>query len=53
MIAYCFKAAHHNSLSRKTGCFEFMGADIMIDQDLNPYLIEINVDPSLMTDCKP
>ena len=31
-------------------CFEILGFDIMIDEDLKPYLIEVNHTPSFTTD---
>lgn len=39
-----------DKLDRKFGCFEFFGFDFLIDDKLNPQLIEINVNPALYTD---
>jgi len=39
-----------DKLDRKFGCFELFGFDFLIDDQLNPYLIEINVNPALYTD---
>jgi len=39
-----------DKLDRKFGCFELFGFDFLIDDDLNPYLIEINTNPALYTD---
>jgi tubulin polyglutamylase TTLL5 len=37
-------------LSTKNSCFELLGFDILIDSDLKPWLLEINLSPSLATD---
>ena len=37
-------------LVRKFGCFELLGFDFIIDDELNLQLIEINVNPALFTD---
>lgn len=39
-----------NRLDRTYGCFELFGLDIMLDEDLKPYLIEINTNPAIFTD---
>ena len=39
-----------DKLDKKFGCFELFGFDFLIDDNLNPYLIEINVNPALYTD---
>ena len=31
-------------------CFQILGFDIIIDQDLRPYLLEVNQMPSFATD---
>lgn len=33
-------------LDKKQGCFEIFGCDLIIDQQLNPYLLEVNSNPA-------
>ena len=39
-----------DKLDRSFGCFEVLGWDFLIDEDLNPHLIEININPAYFTD---
>lgn len=39
-----------DKLHKRFGCFELFGFDMMIDENLNPHLIEINTNPALFTD---
>ena len=39
-----------DKLDKKYGCFELFGFDMLIDDELNPRLIEINTNPALFTD---
>ena len=37
-------------LDRKFGCFEIFGFDFMLDSELNPYLLEVNINPAMFLD---
>lgn len=39
-----------DKLDRKFGCFEIFGFDFMLDGDLMPKLLEININPALFLD---
>jgi len=41
-----------DKLEQKFGCFELFGFDFILDEELNPHLIEINTNPALFTDTK-
>ena len=37
---------------KNNNCFELLGFDILIDSKFSPWLIEVNLSPSLNTDSK-
>lgn len=39
-----------NDMVRNAACFEIYGFDVMIDDDLKPWIIEVNASPSLSAD---
>lgn len=39
-----------NNVPYINGCFEILGFDVMIDSNLKPWLIEVNMSPSMNTD---
>lgn len=39
-----------DKLDRKFGCFEIFGFDFMLDAQLNPYLLEVNMNPAMFLD---
>lgn len=47
--SYVLQAMKKNGMYR-SNCFEVFGFDILIDSDLKPWLIEVNLSPSLSPD---
>ena len=52
IMTYAFQAAKPH-LDRSVGYFDLLGVDFMVDEHLNTWLIEVNVNPALHTRCRP
>lgn len=49
-MKYCFNSVKHKLQSRM-GLFDIYGLDFMIDENMKMWLIEINVNPAMHTNC--
>lgn len=43
-------AAARRKLIKKRGTYELLGCDILVDHNLQPYLLEVNTNPAMFTD---
>lgn len=48
-VSHIYKTCQPEDLTN-TMCFELLGFDVIIDSNLNPYLLEVNHSPSFSTD---
>ncbi|XP_048838869.1 protein polyglycylase TTLL10 isoform X5 [Brienomyrus brachyistius] len=51
IVLQCFMAAK-NKLNRKLGYFDLIGCDFLIDEDFKVWLLEMNCNPALHTNCR-
>jgi len=49
-MSYMFFKGAKNSIPKIYGQFELLGCDIMFDENLKPFLIEMNTNPALFFD---
>lgn len=45
-------AAAKRKLMAKRGTYQLLGCDIIVSNDLQPYLLEVNTNPAMFTDTK-
>ncbi|KAB0798368.1 hypothetical protein PPYR_09361 [Photinus pyralis] len=43
--------SHASQIPQTVNCFEFFGFDVLIDNTLRPWLLEVNMGPALGNDC--
>ncbi|NXW33851.1 TTL10 polyglycylase, partial [Phaetusa simplex] len=51
IMVQCFLAAKHK-LDRKLGYFDLIGCDFLIDENFKVWLLEMNANPALHTNCQ-
>jgi D-alanine-D-alanine ligase-like ATP-grasp enzyme len=50
LIMIAIVAAAKRKLMNKKGTYELLGCDILVGDDLQPYLLEVNTNPAMFTD---
>lgn len=51
IMLLCFHASK-NKIQQTQGMFELLGFDFMVDENMKVWLIEVNINPALHTNCK-
>ncbi|TSR39552.1 Protein polyglycylase TTLL10 [Bagarius yarrelli] len=51
IMTHCFLAVK-SKLERKLGYFDLIGCDFLIDEDFKVWLLEMNCNPALHTNCE-
>ncbi|XP_022100588.1 probable beta-tubulin polyglutamylase isoform X2 [Acanthaster planci] len=51
IMTHCFNAVK-NKLQCKLGYFDLLGFDFLLDESMKVYLLEVNVNPALHTNCE-
>jgi len=46
----CVSTKMRQVQANRNGCFEVYGFDVMVDEDLKPWLLEVNLSPSMVAD---
>lgn len=49
-VDHILMPAIKKSVANRTNCFEVFGFDILIDADMRPWIMEVNLSPSLSCD---
>ena len=44
----CFQDKHKKRIKNTHQCYELLGIDLLLDEDLRPYVVEVNVSPGMV-----